>query len=217
MEQLDDLDHNITHKIRPCCLTYCHQYLFDRYCLKVLNYRFHPLKMKLGKTNGARRKCLDPRGQLCVFFFLVVFTVDAYKRLQDFTIRVSDSDDITSHTDVCAREPSFLPNGGTGSYSCDPPRIGRYLSIVNGNKTESSGRFARCEVVVIGAEAISKLSIFMSVYFSYFLLRTVAGYCSLLIALVLSDCSLCGSGACDPLNGCENCPDGKRKPNCKKG
>ena len=65
---------------------------------------------------------------------------------------MSDSRDIALHTDNCAKETGYLPNGGSRKYECNAPKVARYVSIING-KPDGYAHFALCEVVVIGTEA----------------------------------------------------------------
>ena len=77
-------------------------------------------------------------------------------RLQDFTVYVSNSSDISQHTDICAHHPGYIEGDGKVTLQCATPMVARYVSIVNSKIAKRHYYFALCEVVIEGAEATGR-------------------------------------------------------------
>ena len=79
--------------------------------------------------------------------------VEYYRRLQNFSVYVSNSSDIDYHLDRCAYHKGRMTASGRAVLPCDGTKVARYLSVVNSFAHFLYDEFYLCEVVVIGALA----------------------------------------------------------------
>ena len=75
--------------------------------------------------------------------------------LRDFTLQVSNSDDVRDHVTVYAVHDINLADGRPEVLRFDPPTQARYVSILNSGNHDNYF-FVICEAVVIGYKAAGK-------------------------------------------------------------
>ena len=133
-------------------------------------------------------------------------------RFGDISLLVGNSSRIEYHIDVCDTYQGSVSDVAT--LKCQPARLAHYVTIMNHPQTTEYDLFGLCEVTVAGYQAIGKSNILCSIYIPYHCNFEPGIYISVYIVL---DCSACEDGNCDDFHGCDMCPLGKMKPDCKQG